>query len=874
MKWLKRLLYLLTSLLLSSALIVTVLMLYLDESGHKRLLVWAAKQFLDSELIIEGALELDVGRNLSLATEDVRLAASDGSFTLTLGELKTSFRLGSYLRTGTFWFNSLELHEVDLNVEKTSNNRSAPGYFKLPPVVIARARFKSLTLSYRGQPPGTLHQFSLEELIIEEAGRGQPVSLYANGLFQGQPFVLEGTSDSIAELLETPEPKNVQLSLSGEQGKILAQGTIADPVNGCGLDLLVQADVPQINNLVDIFWNEIPVLGSLQGSLKLRGDYQAPRLEAIELQLTRDQEVELNVQGAVADAHSGRGLDLQFDGRSSNPKVLSWLVFKKLDGMQTLEITGSLKGDIDQPALHDLDAFAETADGLRLRLGGSALLRRAGYRLAPADADLTIEISAPTLAASKLSGLKAIPVSGPVSAKAQLALGRDALGIYQADVTIGDRNDGRIQLNGDVGHVPFAATLALPGLKLLTDIQYAEFARLGEQLDYPLPALGQARLRGTLVSRGSKLVLQGAKLDIGTADQSILQATGMLTAPLDDPGQLQATMDVTIQAPELAMLGKPFEVKLPELGQTRITGRLEANRSGWKFSNARLAVGDVDEPTIHAKGGATTDVKTGSTIDVALNMGVNRLVTAYTELPAPTADLGRLDGDAVITNRDGSWGIKQFKLRSTGTSLYRLNLDGSYKDLVNYDDARMNTRLVVRNPDKLGKALGIHLPSMGVYRMQGLLSLNGGRLRYEGEAKVGKSKSITTIDGRLKGSKPVLSGNVEIPVLYLTDFGIRPSSDPIPLISDQAKTSSQQVFSRKPVDIGFLHHFDLDMTLSIDIVESGELAINSVSSRLQLRDGQLEHQAIAAAVRGRQCRYRPGNQRYPRTRIPAGGRSR
>ena len=122
-------------------------------------------------------------------------------------------------------------------------------------------------MSYREQPPGTLHRFSLDELVIEEAGRGQPVSLHASGLFEGQPFVLEGSADSLAELLETTEPKNVQLSLSGAQGKLLAAGTIADPINGRGLDLQVQADVPQISSLIEILWDEIPVLGSLQGSL-------------------------------------------------------------------------------------------------------------------------------------------------------------------------------------------------------------------------------------------------------------------------------------------------------------------------------------------------------------------------------------------------------------------------------------------------------------------------------------------------------------------------------------------------------------------------------------------------------------------------------
>ena len=39
----------------------------------------------------------------------------------------------------------------------------------------------------------------------------------------------------------------------------------------------------QLKDLVEIFWDEVPVLGNLQGSMTVRGDYTAPRLEDIDL---------------------------------------------------------------------------------------------------------------------------------------------------------------------------------------------------------------------------------------------------------------------------------------------------------------------------------------------------------------------------------------------------------------------------------------------------------------------------------------------------------------------------------------------------------------------------------------------------------------
>ena len=237
MKWIKRLSVLIAGLLLGSALIVGAAAMLLDESDAKRLLTWSANTFLDSRLVIEGPLRIDFARDLSLVTDGIRFEANDGSYLLSVGNLKTNFRLGSYLQTGVFWFNSLELTDVNLEVTEPPHEGSGLEDFQLPPVVIARANFNNLAFTYQEQPPGTLHRFSLDELVVEESGRGQPVTLHATGAFKDQPFVLEGTSDSIAELLEDRKPGHVQLSLLGAKGQLRAEGMIADPVKGRGLDL-------------------------------------------------------------------------------------------------------------------------------------------------------------------------------------------------------------------------------------------------------------------------------------------------------------------------------------------------------------------------------------------------------------------------------------------------------------------------------------------------------------------------------------------------------------------------------------------------------------------------------------------------------------
>ena len=846
--WIKRLSVLLAGLVLGILLLLTAAALILDEADYKRLLAWGAERFLDSQLLIEGPITVDISRNLLLTAGGVLLKADDGSYRLSAGKLHTSFRLGSYLSTGTFWFNNLELTDVDLEVLETSDDGHDLDAIRIPPVVIEQAQVSNFVVAYRELSPGTMHTFSLSELSLGELGEQQPVSLRASGLFEGQPFVLEGTSDSIARLVEQQAPLPLQLEFTSEHINARLQGSIADPVNGRGLDLQIQTDISQFRDLIEIVWDDIPLLGSLRGSLAVRGDYTAPRLEAIDLQIQRDEEVDLTVTGTVVDVLTGTGLDLQLDGHSSNPEVLSWLLFKKHDRMQAVRVNGRLQGDAPWFSLHELDASAETADGLKLQLKGSVNVHPAGHEFIPADAGLEVEFSTPSLAAANLVGLEDIPELGPASGSLTLALGRDAVGIYKADIRLGSANASRILLKGDAGNVQLADWRNLSDVNLQTDIETVDITRLGRQLGHELPELGPARLSGKVVSRGPDLLIQGARLEIGTEGQTLLKATGMLGTQLHNPTRIKAAMDVDIQAAELAMLAEPFGYTIPELGETRITGRLETTQSELQLRDARLEVGAADQPTIRANGRVTTELQKGSTINVAFDVAITDLVAAFTDkLPGY---LGRLKGDAVISDLDGQWGIERFNLVSTQTSLFQLKLSGSYDDVVNYDKASINSSIVIESPEKLGEALDLNLSGMGPYRMQGLLTVNKGRLGYTGKGSLGSTNTTTVLNGYLKDGKPVLNGSFEIPVLRLADFGVGSSGSRIPVKHRETKPASPHVYSREPLNTGILNDFDLDLTMSIDEVESDELAIDSVKGRLRLSNGHLRIEPLRLVFEG------------------------
>ena len=161
MKWVKYLLKLLAGLVLGSVLILAVMVLLLQESHYKRLLGWGAEAFLDSQLLIRGPFKFDISRNLSLSSGDILLNANDDSYSLAIGKLSASFRLDSYLQTGAFWFNHLELEDINLEVIESPDDNDDFNFedLEIPLIIISEAQFNNLQISYQELLPGSLHKF-------------------------------------------------------------------------------------------------------------------------------------------------------------------------------------------------------------------------------------------------------------------------------------------------------------------------------------------------------------------------------------------------------------------------------------------------------------------------------------------------------------------------------------------------------------------------------------------------------------------------------------------------------------------------------------------------------------------------------------------
>ncbi len=714
MIWIKRLLLLFAAMLIGIILLVAGVVAFFDEADYKHTATWIASQFFDSELIIAGELKLQFSEQLLVKVSDVRLDAHDDSYHFSSKILNAAIQLRPLL-SGTLWLNELQVNQLFLQVQESTSITPDLPDLGLLPVIITRANVEDLVVEYQELPPGTLHRFSLNQLRLDDVADAGPISIQASGAYEDQPFQIRGTLPAIDELFDYTRPKPVEFVLTGTNSQLHISGTITDLMHGKGLELRLELATRDTKLLLEWLGDGIPEVGELQVTALLRGDYDRPRLDEIDANLQHGADMAISARGSVDDIYSGAGLVLHLKGQSKQPDVASWLLFGKLGQVNSLEFSGTVEEQDGRIYLSELDATATSPKGLSVTAQGKAVIYDGEHLFLETDTGFNTTFSAPTTAAVNLFDLADIPELGAVSGRLKLLISTDAVGVYDTDVSIGKKGDTMARLQGQIREVPLLEKTAATGIDLRVSVQSADVAVLAERFGYVLPAIGPGKVSMNVIGDLADLKLKQVDIRAGNNDRLLLTATGTVdklvlgrTVTVD-----RALFDVAANTPDLRKLSALVGTDLPKLGPASLSGTMTLRKADLVFDALKVNIGRPDQPTIRLQGKAATQLQKGSTISLDYNVAVTDLVAAFADRIPDY--LGRFEGNAEISDMDGSWGIEQFKLASSQTRLYQVVLNGGIDDLKNTDLVNINVNFDIMDPAGLGKALGLDLSWLKPY---------------------------------------------------------------------------------------------------------------------------------------------------------------
>ncbi|MBI4839486.1 MAG: AsmA family protein [candidate division NC10 bacterium] len=146
-------------------------------------------------------------------------------------------------------------------------------------------RIEKGSLAYRDGKTKRVTRLTLDRLDLRAKDVTSPLTIDFAGAYAGRPFVLAGTVGPLSELQALSRPYPVKLALKAGGAAIEAEGTIARPMEGTGLDLKVSAQGQDVAEVARLVGKAVPALGPFAVTAKVTGSPQALSASGIEASL-------------------------------------------------------------------------------------------------------------------------------------------------------------------------------------------------------------------------------------------------------------------------------------------------------------------------------------------------------------------------------------------------------------------------------------------------------------------------------------------------------------------------------------------------------------------------------------------------------------
>lgn len=387
----------------------------------------------------------------------------------------------------------------------------------------------------------------------------------------------------------------------------------------------------------------------------------------------------------------------------------------------------------------------------------------------------------------------------------------------------------------------------LKGVDLNLDFTSGTTQQAAEWLNQELPELGPVEASIQLKGEAGAYKASSVDLQIGAAEGLQVKVGG-------DIGRVQIQPEVKVsginlqldvRAPGLDDLSPLLGLDLPNLGGLVANATLTEQDERFGLGQASVSIGPEIRPVVTAAG-SIDDLLEFKQVSwqIKMDMGAEELLGPLLGRPLP--ELGKLIGEVVLMDSDGSLGIEKITLASKGQGLLALRLDGIIDDLANLDELEVNAEMSTQDLKTIGMLLGLDWPSSQPARMTGRMAAKGQQGLFDSTLTVGETKVLANIAASLDGARPDFKGEITTEVLRLADFGFPRSfvdkaespSDVRVAGSTDSDTTEARVFSEQPFTVDWMQAFDLELELSADEVIGTNARLDSFSIPVSVKQGQ------------------------------------
>ncbi len=482
-----------------------------------------------------------------------------------------------------------------------------------------------------------------------------------------------------------------------------------------------------------------------------------------------------------------------------------------------LEATGACKGSIQNPlALEGID------------LDFDFDLPNAGARL-------------------RERGMK-LPPLGAIHLTGRLVEPDGTLGLEDLVLVTQEHEPIRLRLTGSIEDLE-----AFRGVDLSVELEAPDAGLLEPYLEQT-PDLERIRVEATLSDAHGQLGIVGKGRAEARGGRVTLEVEG---EHLDLSRVADLDVGLHFRATNLKLIGEAlhFERPLPEIGPLSATARLRDRDGVFALDDINIDLGRREDTWAHLEG-SIGDVQRLRRVQLASEFGAREPRQFEAFLGRKLPQIGSLQGQSELSDSDGSLGLERFSLRAGREGAFDLEVTGSFDDLRDIDEIRVDARFWARDLTVVGELIDADLPAIGSVEFEGQIRGSDEKLDSHGTLQLDKTRFTGSWSASFPpDTRPRVTARLHSPHVHLDDLGVAPQAPGA--VAAPARLGTTEQAPRRvlplapPADpLTALRSFDAVLDLDFDRVTGRQgLDVQAVEFDLLLDHGDLRIQNLSAVYK-------------------------
>jgi hypothetical protein len=628
--------------------------------------------------------------------------------------------------------------------------------------------------------------------------------------------------------------EGLDLSLSGNFD-------LADSLEPENIQAKLVFSAPSTRAARFLIFETIPEFGAITGTCDIHSKVGDPALTNIVIQTKDKSGIQANLNGEIGQFpladRPNQGYNLDVSIQATEGAVLAKRVGLELPEFGPLDLKFKIEGSTLALQLNRIKLNGGREEGVRIGVQGDMSFGDWDR----ADPFETIELklqaqSATTQLLSPWLGKK-LPELGPLSGEARLHTVSGAHRIDQLQIRTGESAPLTVAVSGSAEHIVLLPELHIREIELEVNGSTDDIGKLNGVfgLKDEIPSIGPLEAQAHISGDDKNIIIDEVSMVAGKEDLLLVNLSGRLgeLSPLNNWQPQNTSLTVQGSCSSSGGLAEKLGYRIPELGPLSAQANIGDNKKKVSIESVQLRLGDKDKPVVQVTGHikdlfAMKEVKG----EGQLHLDGSRFA-AFADLEQ-LPELGPLTGQVKISDSDGSLGIDSLQVESAQPEVLSLKVAGSFDNFKDPSTWLLESSLTARDLQLIGALFNRTWPAIGPVQLDSQIRKSGKGNEFNSTLTAGETEVETKLTALFDKTPMQISGTIKAKRMLVYELFEKEREG-----KKKKAAKKEPVFSREPIDFGWLKKVDVDVGISVESFGQDQFLADSAQFQVKVKSGVL-----------------------------------